>query len=227
MGVSGHGRSWNEYFYPGTDVLVNLLGIRDSAALAMAEGELISARQVQMDTSDYPAIAETFDREHLRGLHRWLAQDVYPWAGEYRHIGVRKGVSDFAAVEDIDRCVSHAAAIAADTDWADIVDEGFAEQSAKVFGWLNYAHPFRDVNGRATRAFMDALAAKSGRFLYYGAVPRAVWVQRCAMSMPDLDRENPYHEYLTPVFAAMARELAEDPDSYAERRQWRDDDLSR
>ena len=207
-------RTWSDYFYPGTAVLINHLGIRDQDELSAAEEFYVSVRMAEADRGEVDGVAfpATHDGAYLRAMHHWLAQDVYHWAGQYREVGISKGVSDFAPVSAIEDCLGRAGELVAETDWTDLSDDAeFGTQCAKVFGWLNYAHPFREVNGRATRAFMDSLAEKSGRFLYCGGrVQRTAWIQRCAMSMPDLDHREPYHEYLAPVFTAMARDHGDD-----------------
>lgn len=121
----------------------------------------------------------TYDGAHLQAMHHWLVQDVYDWAGQYREVGISKGVSNFAPVEAIEECVGRAAQIVAETDWPDLTDDAeFGNQCAKVFAGLTYAHPFREINGRTTRLFMDRVAAHSGRLLHYGNISRPAWIQR-------------------------------------------------
>jgi cell filamentation protein len=64
-----------------------------------------------------------------------------------------------------------------------------------------------DGNGRATRAWLDAIARKSGRWLDYGVVSPAVWVQRASFSVPDLDEDRPQHHWVVPLIAVMSRRL--------------------
>jgi hypothetical protein len=50
----------------------------------------------------------------------------------------------------------------------------------------------------------------------------ALWVQRSAFSIPDLDQDRPQHHWLTPIFAVMARRHGierEQPEPRPERRQ--------
>jgi cell filamentation protein len=81
-------------------------------------------------------------------------------------------MTDFAPLERIDGCLQNAAGPIAATDWQGLGEDHFASAAAEVFGWLNWAHPFRDGNGRASRAFLDAVARKSGRWLDYSVSPR-------------------------------------------------------
>jgi cell filamentation protein len=202
---------WADYIYPDTAVLVNLLGIRDVAGLKSAEGLLVSARAVEIsigatgfDTSSTP------DDTFLRNAHQWLAQDLYPWAGSYRNVPIGKGRTSFAPVQAIADCVAKAVDVVANTEWPALDDQEFSQRSAQVFAWLNYAHPFRDLNGRVTRVFLDAVAGLAGRVLDYRAVDPEVWLQRSAFTTPDEDQDQPQHQWMVPVLAAICRGHATD-----------------
>lgn len=195
--------AWADYFWPGSDVLRNKLGIRDAAVLERAEHQLTAARRVEIELGAAP-IEETYDAAHLCRLHRWLVQDLYDWGGVYRDVEIAK-LTTFARIDQIERCLAAATDIIAATPWESVDDTQFAQRSAEVFGWINWAHPFRDVNGRSARAFMSVLARRAGRYLDYSAISRDVWVQRAAFSVPDLDQDQPQQHWLVPVFAAMAK----------------------
>ena len=76
------------YVYPGTNVLRNKHGMRDSAALRAFEYERSAVRSVQIRKQPLP---ERFDLAHLKKLHKHFFQDVYEWAGEAREIDIAKG----------------------------------------------------------------------------------------------------------------------------------------
>lgn len=117
-------------------------------------------------------------------------QDLYSFAGIYRDVPIAKG-THFAPPTNIDECLSKATDIIRSVSWSELDTADFADEAAKVFAWVNFAHPFREGNGRASRAFMDAVAANAHRWLDYSCVDPAVWNQRCAFSMPDLDDTSP------------------------------------
>jgi cell filamentation protein len=75
------------YVYPGTTVLINRFGIRESHRLAHAEYAATWARRRQL--AEEP-IAGSFDLQHLKAIHRWLFQDVFSWAGELRTVEIAK-----------------------------------------------------------------------------------------------------------------------------------------
>lgn len=194
---------WADYFWPGTTVLRNKRGITDAEVLREVEYKAVALRTATLNTAP---ITKTCDAEHLRALHGWLFQDLYVWAGHYREVPLSK-FTEFAAPERISECLQHAADLIAATSWQDITAAHLAATMAEVYGWINYAHPFREGNGRSGRAFLDAVAGRAGRWLDYGAVDPQVWNQRSAFSMPDLDQDRPQHHWLTPVFTAITRSL--------------------
>ncbi len=197
--------AWSDYFWPDSTVLRNKLGITDADALHDAEYRLAAVRRTEIVRGLAP-IAETYDGEHLKALHGWLFQDVYEWAGRVRDVPISK-MTDFAPVDRIDGCLENAAGLIAETPWQRLSDDRFAAAAAEVFAWTNWAHPFRDGNGRASRAFLDAVARKSGRWLDYSVVSQAVWVQHASFSVPDLDQDRPQHHWVVPLVAVMARRL--------------------
>lgn len=199
--------SWRDYFYPGTTVLVNRLNLRESKKLAQAEGILIAIRTIEA-TTIASGNDDALDGAQLRALHHQLSQDLYVWAGHYRSVPIGKRWSQFAPVDDIAVCVERAASITADTDWLALTDDEFAEQAANVYSWLNYAHPFRDINGRAARLFMNHVAAQSHRIIDYSRIPGEVWIQRSAFTVPDQDQTHPQPGYMTPVFRAISSRRA-------------------
>lgn len=75
------------YCWPGTDCLVNKLGLRDAAALREAEFRLVSIRDVQAARSILPG---NYGLGHLQAFHRHLFGDVYGWAGQTRTVDISK-----------------------------------------------------------------------------------------------------------------------------------------
>lgn len=72
--------------YPGSNVFINKLDIRDPKILNEAEASLTWARTEAY--RDSPA-SGCFDLEHLRQIHHTLFQDLYAWAGELRSYDTR------------------------------------------------------------------------------------------------------------------------------------------
>lgn len=75
--------STDPYVYPGTDVLKNLRNIRDAQVLAEFEASNTYSRLRELAAGP---ITGQFDTPHLKALHKYIFQDVYPWAGEFRTV---------------------------------------------------------------------------------------------------------------------------------------------
>ena len=180
-----HQQNWAAYFYPEPyqHVMRNKPGIKDPAALSLYEHRIITRRGYEL-TKNPELIAHTFDAEHLKAIHRYLFQDVYDWAGEYRTVDMSKGVSAFASVQDgplsIDRYLDYVFATSRATDWAS---------------------PFREGNGRATRIFMDHVAARSNFRFDYARAGRRGWNQSSMFSGPDRGYFEVHPEELHQLFS--------------------------
>ena len=70
-----YGAERDPYCYPGTAVLINKPGIRNSAVLETFEAESVRAR------ASLPLPAGRLSARHYRAIHRHLFGDVYDCAG--------------------------------------------------------------------------------------------------------------------------------------------------
>lgn len=142
--------------------LRNLLGEQTPDTLRSAEDARVEARMIELDAD--PARARTFDLDHLRGIHRHLFQDVYPWAGETRTVDLKRpGAPMFVPWEDVeDRWAGVARQVAGAGRMVGLGREEFARAAAGVYNEVNTIHAFREGNGRTQRTWMDHLAAEAG-----------------------------------------------------------------
>jgi len=154
-------RSWEDYFWPGTEVLRKKAGLRDPAELESFEGSRTLGRMVQLRA--WTPVPGRFDLAHLQAVHRYLFQDVYEWAGQIRSFPLTKGSNLFCLPEHI---TSSAADIfdklARDGYLRGLDVDTFAVKAADLLGDLNALHPFREGNGRTQRAFVEQVAAAAG-----------------------------------------------------------------
>jgi cell filamentation protein len=65
----------------------NYFGITSYDELTLKEAVYVPQRVVELLISGLPG---SFDLAHLRAIHRYLFQDVFPWAGELRQVGMAK-----------------------------------------------------------------------------------------------------------------------------------------
>jgi len=174
---------WNGYLIaPDSPVLVNKLGLTTVDALHAAENDLVEARVVELRARP-SLVPRTYDLAHLKSLHLHLFQDVYEWAGDLRTVGIAKGEGDdtsFMPPFEIERPVAHVADRIAASDRlrttppADLVDE-----LAYLYDYLNFAHPFREGNGRTQREFFAQLVAESGHGLAWDRIEMATLHDAC------------------------------------------------
>jgi len=79
-----YGVSQDPYCYPDSDVLKNLLNLRDADALAEAESQFVRLRYMEYVSNVH--VLEDFSLEHFLRLHYVLFQDIYSWAGQLRDV---------------------------------------------------------------------------------------------------------------------------------------------
>jgi len=105
-----------------------------------------------------PTILGTFDL-----LHRQLFQDVYEWAGQLRTVGIEKGDESFCPPGSIGQPMDHVAVEIYRLKQLQAVPEvDLARTVAYLYDYANFAHPFREGNGRSTREFFDLLLSERG-----------------------------------------------------------------
>lgn len=174
------------YVYPN-GVLINLLGLRETAILNEAEADFASARIIQLQ--EVPLKGD-FSLGHLRSLHQFIFQDIYPWAGELRQVGIGKNDTIFLPHEEIEAAFHVVEARLARSDFfaglhGDL--SGFASEAGAALGAINHIHPFREGNGRTQREFLDLLARRAGFLLEWGGVSKLAMRDACISAQSDPD----------------------------------------
>lgn len=168
-----YGVAHDSYCYPGSDVLVNLLNIRDPDELAEAEAEFTAERYrtyeaLQLSPTD-------FSFEHLQHLHHHLFQDLYEWAGKPRVIDISKGTTRFCTCSRIQpeakKLFSTIPALINLNNQHDLVT-----QVADLYCEMNILHPFREGNGRVQRFFFEELLFALGYELRWPPISKEKWV---------------------------------------------------
>ncbi|RWZ53010.1 cell filamentation protein Fic [Labedella phragmitis] len=182
---------WDGYFAePGSPVLRNLIGATSVEALRDAENDLVEFRLLEMH--ERPGLVKrTFDLAHLQRIHHHLFQDVYEWAGRLRTVGLAKGDGEsFMPPADIVRPVGHVAARIREIDFLRSVEGvDVAAEVAYLYDYLNFAHPFREGNGRAQREFFSDLLEVSGRGIDWSGTDREELHAACHTARNESDLE--------------------------------------
>lgn len=158
------------YVYPGTSCLRNRLGIRDPDELERIEAEQTSILIAQLERTPLPG---AYDLTHLRAFHRRIFGDIYTWAGELRSVAIAKDDSLFALPEHLEAYLQGVfAELTAEAHLRELPREAFLGRLTHYHAELNAAHPFREGNGRAQRAFLGQLSRDAGYRLAWQRLER-------------------------------------------------------
>ena len=162
---------WEDYVYPGTNVLRNKLGIQDKEELQRTENLLVELRLREGCPEG------NFDLAHIQAIHRHLFQDVYEWAGELRQVDMFKNergeYSSFGDIESEIRAI-HQRVLDADFLRNTNVWE-FSAGAAEIIGDINHAHPFREGNTRTQLQFLQQLGEQAGHNIDLTKIDRDPW----------------------------------------------------
>jgi cell filamentation protein len=157
MTFEGYDAFDDPYAYPGTNVLKNLLDIRDQGTLEAFEVEISTLRAEE-------SLPEgEFDSAHYCSVHHHLFQDVYEWAGQYRTVRTSKSGNAFCYPENIPAQMAVLfQVIRSGETFAEQSRDAFIQEIARFLGELNAIHPFREGNGRSQLAFIGLVGATFG-----------------------------------------------------------------
>lgn len=168
-----YGVGHDKYCYPNSDVLVNLLNIRDSTLLDEAEAEFTAERYRTYEPSQQTL--SDFSFEHLKHLHHHLFQDLFEWAGETRDVDISKGDTRFCTWTRIEpeaiKLFRTIPALADCHSHNEIVD-----RVADLYCELNLLHPFREGNGRVLRFFFEELLYTLGYDVSWPQISQQDWI---------------------------------------------------
>lgn len=153
----------SKYCYPGTNVLINKLDIKDRAKLEELENALIVFKIYELRKEN---ITGNFDLEHLLSIHKYLLSDLYDFAGELRTENIAKESFKFADSRFIEQELIKLFDELKEENY--LIEKNKEELSIRLAYYLselNVLHPFREANGRVTREFIRQLALKNNYLL--------------------------------------------------------------
>ncbi|MHD0644152.1 Fic/DOC family protein [Pseudomonas aeruginosa] len=175
-------------FVDENGVLLNLLGITDTATLNEAEADLSSARLIELLENP---IQGDFDLAHLCAIHHHIFQDVYPWAGKLRVVDTGKGDMMFLRNQEIETRFAAVSARLAGTNFlADLKGDldAYSDEAGAILAEVNLIHAFREGNGRTQREFLAMLCARAGYEVRWNSVSKQAMIEACREAR---DPENP------------------------------------
>lgn len=158
----------SKYEYPGTDVLINLPDIRDAEELKRFEAIVTKERLARLALNPVP---ESFSLDQLKSIHRFVFQDVYPFAGKLREEDIAKGFFTFAPTQYIESsAIDLFRQLRQESFLKGLPMDKFADRAAHYMAEINVLHPFREGNGRTQREFTRQLAHNAGYDLDWSRV---------------------------------------------------------
>ncbi len=149
------------YCYKGTNILINKLGIKDLPTLLEYESKITAVKLLALRKQ---GITGNFDEEHLKSIHRYLFEDIYPFAGKLRNENIAKGQFMFAQCEFIEPELQKLLKQLQAEKEMNRDRKKLASRLAYYMAELNVLHPFREGNGRTIREFIRQVALKNGYF---------------------------------------------------------------
>lgn len=150
----------SNYCYPGTDVLKNTMNYHDTEQLKKFETIMTAVRIAELQKNP---IVGNFDLKHLQQIHKYIFQDVYPFAGKLREENIAKGSFQFAHATFLkDQASELFKQLKEENHLKGLKIEEFSNRSAHYLAEVNVLHPFREGNGRTQREFIRCLALSNG-----------------------------------------------------------------
>lgn len=163
MGKDIYNQRNSNYCYENTDVLINKLNIKDNKKLQIYEAKITAAKLLALRQK---GIIGNFDPAHLIAIHKFLFEDIYPFAGKFRNENIAKGMFRFAEWEYIESELNNLLEKLKKENYLSKLSKAdLAGRLAFYLSELNVLHPFREGNGRTIREFIRELALKNGYIL--------------------------------------------------------------
>lgn len=146
--------------YKGTLCLINKFGITDENKLSEIEANITLVKSAQLEENP---VMGNFDTNHYKAIHKYLFEDLYDWAGQFRTINISKKGTNFADKREIEtlcnNCFNH---LKEYNYFNNMNFNDFIENIVDLYCTLNIIHPFREGNGRTQRIFISQLIRHNG-----------------------------------------------------------------
>lgn len=146
------------YTYPNSSVLKNKQGFTDPEKASLNEHILTTERILDLNLN--PIMV--YSVKDILAIHRYIFQDTYEWAGNYRQVNISKSGNAFLPIQSFESGEMYLNSLITEFhEKANSRDELISSLS-KILDNLNYFHPFREGNGRTQREVIRVLALSKG-----------------------------------------------------------------
>jgi len=153
-------------------VLKNLLNIKDSGLLALAERDItdITANLIEFSSPPY-------DLNYLCNIHGQLFGDIFDWAGKLRDVDISKATTRFC---NVNRILPEAnkifSSLAQKNYFEGLSRVELVKWAAEYYAEINMLHPFREGNGRAQRILFEHIIVNAGFEIDWTDVQSEEWL---------------------------------------------------
>jgi fido (protein-threonine AMPylation protein) len=141
----------------------------------------------QQQLRTHPGHGRTFDLAHLNAIHRQRFADVYPFAGQPRHVDLAKPGQTGEPFVHHAWIGTYVAAVAGQLSAEDSLrslddPSRWADRAGYYWAAPTHAHPYREGNGRTVRVWLGELAQEAGHDLDWrrASVERNTHIARAA-----------------------------------------------
>lgn len=131
-------------------ILENKLNITDQSELAKQEERISKTHAKEMFETGYLDTLEPGTFEALKKIHKYLFEEIYEFAENFRKVNIAKGNFRFTSLAYLEEAVKN----------IEKMPQSTYEQIIEKYVEMNIAHPFREGNGRSTRIWLDLILKK-------------------------------------------------------------------
>ncbi|WP_251319541.1 Fic/DOC family protein [Flintibacter muris] len=179
------------YLYEGSTVLRNKLDILDEKTLDLVEAEQSRAKMMVL----YKRGFQNFSPVGLCEIHKFLFDEVYSWAGQYRIINIEKrerllgGRSVwYSNDENIPQDLESAFQSIHSLKWEHFSRNAFVHYLAQCFPRLWQIHPFREGNTRTVVMMLTFFVEQHGYYMDQELMAESAGYVRDAFVMASLEQ---------------------------------------
>ena len=148
-------KNWEDYVLEN-GTLKNKFGISDRNELHKLEERIVTEKLALLIMED--DFVGNFDSKHLKAIHKYLFEEIYEFAGEYREVNIYKYYPPFTNFELIGKELDDLLFQVNNTVLENKINIDNSFTIARFLGDLYYKliliHPFREGNGRSIREFI-------------------------------------------------------------------------
>ena len=130
--------------------LENKFGITDAVELARVEERISKAKAHHLFASGRLDTLQAGTLQALVEIHKYLFDEIYDFAGKIRTVNIAKGSFRFAPVMYLEAALKN----------IETMSQASFDEIIEKYVEMNIAHPFREVNGRSTRIWLDLILKK-------------------------------------------------------------------